>query len=151
MTKNINYIYYQKIQIAIITKTRLEITLLSNHKTADFIYYVAWNYITIISEKHKVRKMARSLSDVSDVSESSCTDQVNTLRIIVEQSNECQVPKIMLCVDFDRAFDSLDRRVMFEVLESSGIPPLFLRIIRSMFLGANCRGILHGELGRSSR
>lgn len=78
----------------------------------------------------------------------SCTDHINTLRVIVEQSNEWQAPVVLLFVDFERAFDSLDRNVMFDVLASFGIPPKLLGIIRSMYQGANCRVIHRGELGR---
>lgn len=78
----------------------------------------------------------------------SCTDHINTLRIIVEQSNEWQVPVILLFVDFEMAFDSLDRCVMFDVLASFGIPRKLLGVIQSMYQGANCKVIHRGGLGR---
>lgn len=40
----------------------------------------------------------------------SCIDQINTIRIIIEQSIEFQSPLYMLFVDFQRAFNSLDRK-----------------------------------------
>jgi hypothetical protein len=39
----------------------------------------------------------------------SCIDQINTLRIIIEQSLEFRSPLYMLFVDYQRAFDSLNR------------------------------------------
>ena len=39
----------------------------------------------------------------------SCTDQIATLRIIVEQPIEWSSPLYLLFVEFEKAFDSLDR------------------------------------------
>jgi len=39
----------------------------------------------------------------------SCINQINTLRVIIEQSVEFQSPLYMLFVDYQRAFDSLNR------------------------------------------
>jgi len=46
----------------------------------------------------------------------SCIDQINTLRIIIEQSLEFQSPLYMLFVDYQRAFDSLNRAWIWEEL-----------------------------------
>ena len=42
----------------------------------------------------------------------SCTDQIATLRIIIEQSIEWQSPLYATSVDFEKAFDSVDRQVI---------------------------------------
>ena len=39
----------------------------------------------------------------------SCTDHIATLRIIIEQSTEWQTPLYMNFIDFEKAFDSVDR------------------------------------------
>ena len=41
--------------------------------------------------------------------ERSCTDHIATLRIIVEQSLEWNSPVFMTFVDYEKAFDSIDR------------------------------------------
>ena len=51
----------------------------------------------------------------------SCTDQIATLRIIVEQSIEWSSPLYLLFVDFEKAFDSLDREAMWRLLYHYGI------------------------------
>ena len=52
----------------------------------------------------------------------SCTDQIATLRIIVEQSIEWSSPLYLLFMDFEKAFDSLDREAMWRILRHYGIP-----------------------------
>ena len=39
----------------------------------------------------------------------SCTDHIAPLRIIIEQSTEWQTPVYMNFIDFEKAFDSVDR------------------------------------------
>lgn len=78
----------------------------------------------------------------------SCTDHINTLRIIVEQSNEWQTHAHLLFIDFERAFDSLDRSMMWQILTSYGVPDKLLHIIQSMYRDANCRVVHCGLLGR---
>jgi len=44
----------------------------------------------------------------------SCVDQINTLRIVVEQSLEYRATLYMIFVDFERAFDSLKHTAIWQ-------------------------------------
>ena len=46
----------------------------------------------------------------------SCTDQIATLRIIVEQSMEWDSSLYINIVDYEKAFDSLDRDTLGKLL-----------------------------------
>ena len=46
----------------------------------------------------------------------SCTDQIATLRIIVEQSIEWNSSLYVNFVDYEKAFDSLDRDTLWKIL-----------------------------------
>ncbi|VDP47059.1 unnamed protein product [Schistosoma curassoni] len=46
----------------------------------------------------------------------SCTDRIATLRIIVEQSVEWNSPLYINFIDYEKAFDSVDRRTLWELL-----------------------------------
>jgi hypothetical protein len=43
-----------------------------------------------------------------------CVDLINTLRIILEQSNEFQTTLYLAFIDFKRACDSINRRIMWQ-------------------------------------
>ena len=45
--------------------------------------------------------------------ERSCTDQIATLRIITEQSLEWNSGLYLAFIDFEKAFDSVDRDAMW--------------------------------------
>ena len=78
----------------------------------------------------------------------SCTDHINTLRIIIEQSVEFNTPLYLLFVDFKQAFDSLDRNVMWRILASYGIPARIRNIISGLYRSGKCRIVHRGKLGR---
>ena len=46
----------------------------------------------------------------------SCTDQIATLRIIIEQSQEWRTPLYVNFLDYEKAFDSVDRTTLWKLL-----------------------------------
>ena len=77
----------------------------------------------------------------------SCTDQVNTLRIIVEQCMEFRSPLFLLFIDFERAFDSLNRDYMWKVLVEYGIPSKLIVLIKELYSGCSYKVMHKGKLG----
>nr|KAG5711974.1 hypothetical protein BaRGS_026415 [Batillaria attramentaria] len=67
--------------------------------------------------------------------ERSCTDQIATLRVIVEQSIEWQSPLYVCFIDFGKVFDSVDRQAIWNILLHYGVPPKFVDIIRRLYEG----------------
>jgi len=58
----------------------------------------------------------------------SCVGQINTLRIVVEQSLEYHSPLYMIFVDFERAFDPLKHSVIWHTLTECGMPTKLVNI-----------------------
>jgi hypothetical protein len=77
----------------------------------------------------------------------SCIDQINTLRIITEQSVELQSPLYMVLVDYKRAVDSLNRECIWkELKEARGLPSKFLNLINEGYNSFSCRIYHNGHL-----
>ena len=74
----------------------------------------------------------------------SCTDQIATLRIILEQSLEWNSPLYVNFVDYEKAFDSVDRQTLWRLLRHYGVPQKITDIIRNMYERINCR-VVHGQ------
>ena len=74
----------------------------------------------------------------------SCNDQITTLRIIIEQSIEWQSSLYLNFVDFEKAFDSISRDVMWKLMRHYGIPEKFVNITRNLYQGFTCR-VIHGN------
>ena len=76
----------------------------------------------------------------------SCTDQIATLRIIVEQSMEWDSSLYINFVDYEKAFDSLDRDTLWKLLQHYGIPNKLISLIRNSYEDMACRVIHAGQL-----
>ena len=79
----------------------------------------------------------------------SCTDQIVALRIIIEQSLEWNTSLLLNFVDFEKAFDSLDREISWNLMGHYGIPQKFINIIRNSYNKMQCRVIHEGKLRES--
>lgn len=77
---------------------------------------------------------------------SSCTDHINTVRIIIEQCVEFRSPLHLMFVDFEKAFDSVRRDQIWAALRRRGVPQKIIAIIKASYNGASCRVLHKGKL-----
>ncbi|KAL0165193.1 hypothetical protein M9458_040946 [Cirrhinus mrigala] len=61
----------------------------------------------------------------------SCIDQIASLRIIVEQSLEWNSPLYINFIDYEKAFDSVDRQTLWKLLRHYGVPKKFISLIKT--------------------
>lgn len=114
--------------------------------------------ITLLSLPSKVfnRVILNRIKDIVDPqlrdqqagfrSNRSCTDQIATLRIILEQSLEWNSPLYVNFVDYEKAFDSVDRATLWKLLRHYGVPDKIVSIIRKSYEGMTCRVVHSGQL-----
>lgn len=76
----------------------------------------------------------------------SCTDHIATLRIIIEQCAEWQSPLYMTFIDFEKAFDSVDRETIWKLMQHYGIPQKLINIIKKLYEDSTCQIIHNGKL-----
>ncbi|VDO89603.1 unnamed protein product, partial [Schistosoma margrebowiei] len=69
----------------------------------------------------------------------SCTDQIATLRIIVEQSVEWNSSLYINFIDSEKAFYSVDRRTLWKLLRHYGVPEKIVNIIRNSYDELQCK------------
>lgn len=77
----------------------------------------------------------------------SCVDQINTLRIIVEQCRAQNASLCLLFIDFEKAFDSLDQQKMWKILSDYDIPEKIIKIICELYDEAFIRVVHRGQVG----
>ena len=63
----------------------------------------------------------------------STAAHILALRRLVEELKNHQKEAVLLFIDFKKAFDSIDRNVVFKILEAYGIPPEIVEAIRIMY------------------
>ena len=66
----------------------------------------------------------------------SCVDQMFTIRQLSEKVLEKNKQMVMACIDLEKAYDSVCRDRLWQVLEHYGIRGGLMRAIQSMYLGS---------------
>ena len=70
--------------------------------------------------------------------ERGCTDEIFTLRVIIEQCTEWQKQLYINFVDFDKTIDSIYRDSLRRFLRAYGIPLHIVQIIKSFYHNFTC-------------
>lgn len=78
----------------------------------------------------------------------SCTDQIAALRIIIEQSAEWNAPLCINFIDFEKAFDSLDRDCLWKLMRHYGIPGKLVNLVKNSYDGTTCQVVHDGDLSK---
>ena len=68
----------------------------------------------------------------------STTEQIFMLRNILEQANEWRVGLYVHFVDFEKAFDSVHRESLWNIMRSYGIPGEMVRVIADIYEDFEC-------------
>nr|KAG5705815.1 hypothetical protein BaRGS_027474 [Batillaria attramentaria] len=79
----------------------------------------------------------------------SCADQIASLRIIVEQSLEWNSPLYLNFIDYEKAFDSVDREALWKLLRHYGVPGKIISLIQCTYQDMSCRISHAGQLSES--
>ena len=62
-----------------------------------------------------------------------CVDHVFTLKVIIDKSLRCQTPLVLSFVEYEQAFDSVDRRASAKVLSLYSIPEKHIKVIFAIY------------------
>eukprot|EP00795_Rhopilema_esculentum_P010044 gene10044-biopygen12706 len=76
----------------------------------------------------------------------STIDGIFTLKQLMEKAREQRQNMYIVFVDFTKAFDTVNRDFLFQILGKLGCPPEFIRLIQSLYSEVNARLIVDGVL-----
>ena len=136
------------IAIRIITPTEaLHRDKIANHrrenKYKNLRVYDNWCGIRVLSALSKIiaklilERIKEPLISTIDAEQaglrasSSCTDHINSVRIIIEQCKVFRSKLHIVFIDFEKAFNSVHRDCNWEALRSRGIPDKIITIIKA--------------------
>ena len=76
----------------------------------------------------------------------STSDSIFVCRQLLEKGREQRQPVSIAFVDLKKAFDTVDRSLLFSILERFGCPPVFLGLLRAMHSGNTAAVRVGGNL-----
>ena len=76
----------------------------------------------------------------------SCAQQIHILRRVLEGFTDYQLPLVVTFIDFKKAFDSINRKVMFAVLRHCGIPEAVVNAISVLYKNSKSAVMVDGGL-----
>ena len=76
----------------------------------------------------------------------SCIDQIHSLRTLIHNSIDYNIPLYINFVDFKAAFDSINRSFIWRCLRHYGLPEKYVRIFQAFFNGTVSAVKVNGEL-----
>ena len=104
-----------------------------------------WHGITLLSIPSKTWQRITDAKDKQLRKEQAgfckgrgCIDQIFALRNIIEQCTEWQRQLYINFVDFQKAFDSINRKSLWQILRAYGIPKEIVELIKSFYNNFTC-------------
>ena len=71
-------------------------------------------------------------------------EQILILHNIIEQSHEWNTELYMVLVDYEKAFDSIDRETLWKIMKAYGIPDKFIELVKAFYKNSRA-AVLNGE------
>ena len=103
-----------------------------------------FNRILLERKKTEVNRILQE--EHAGFQERSCTDYIATLQVIIEESLEWNSPLYITFIDFEKAFDSIDRTALWKLLAHYGISENIIRLIITTYEPSTSQVVHNGSL-----
>lgn len=81
----------------------------------------------------------------------SCIDCVFSISQMIEKNREYNIPTYIAFIDYNKAFDTVNRQKLWEVLRSKGIPDHLIRVIQGLYSNTKIRIKLKNGISKESK
>ena len=78
----------------------------------------------------------------------SCAQQIHILRRLFEGAKSRNIPLYVTFIDFKKAFDSINRVMMFAILRHYGIPEKIVNAIKTLYDESSTRVFVKGQISK---
>ena len=136
----------------------LSVVIYPIYKKGDKLDCGHYRAITVVNAAYKVlaQIIFRRLSPLANrfveiyqagfVEGRSTTDQIFTIRQILQKCREYRTPTHNLFIDFNAAYDTIDRKELWNVMDKNGFLGKLIRLIKATVDGTQCCVRISGGL-----
>ncbi|KAI8509483.1 hypothetical protein Bbelb_133310 [Branchiostoma belcheri] len=124
-----------------------DLTLMTNYRGISLMSVAAkvYNKILLMRIKEHVDPILRK-NQAGFRPSRSCAQQIHILCRIMEGFLSYQLPLTVTFIDFKKAFDCINRRVMFSVLRHYGIPEVIVNAIQVLYYNSKSAVFVDGNI-----
>ncbi|KAI8514995.1 hypothetical protein Bbelb_075860 [Branchiostoma belcheri] len=124
-----------------------DLTLMTNYRGISLMSVAAkvYNKILLMRIREHVDPILRK-NQAGFRPSRSCAQQIHILRRIMEGFLSYQLPLTVTFIDFKKAFDCINRRVMFSVLRHYGIPEVIVNAIQVLYYNSKSAVFVDGNI-----
>ena len=97
----------------------------------------------------KVLRMVIGTEQQGFVQDGDITGNLILVKEIIEYCNEMDIEGSMIMMDFMKAYDRVDREVMFETLKAMNFGEKMIRIIKVIYEQSEAKVVVNGEMGET--
>lgn len=135
--------------------------LIPIHKKGDLLLCENYRGVTLLNIAYKIlanilyyRLMPYTDNIVGNYqcgfcSGKSTTDQIFTLRQILEKANEYRMETHHLFIDFKSAYDTVNRNALYQAMNDFGIPPYLTAMVKMTLSNVECQIRIQGDVSRT--
>ena len=127
-----------------------DLSLMTNYRGITLMSIAAkvYNKVLLLRVRDHVDPILRN-NQAGFRSGRSCSQQIHILRRIIEAFGNYQLPLTVTFIDFKKAFDSINRSVMFAVLRHYGIPEVIVKAISVLYDNSKSAVMVDGTISES--
>jgi hypothetical protein len=122
----------------------------NNYRGISLLSHVG-KLLTKIAE----RRLGGYIEDIGFLPEAQCgfrkkrgtVDMLFVTRVLTEAAHNCNKPLASIFVDLKKAYDSVNRELMWWILKRIGVPPKLVAVIMGLHKGMRARMRVEGKVG----